>query len=108
MAKSVAGSGSSIAKRLRDYVRGVPKAELHVHVEGTLEPELMFQLAARNGVALEGTVDSHRRRRENFKASWSRNKWITLGIRGYFGLVPTYTVQCLTSIGGRDHVMLQL
>ncbi len=36
---------------LRDYVVSLPKAELHLHIEGTLEPELMLQLAARNGVA---------------------------------------------------------
>lgn len=30
----------------------LPKAELHVHIEGTLEPEMMFRLAARHGVAL--------------------------------------------------------
>ncbi len=37
---------------LSDYLRGLPKAELHLHIEGTLEPELMFELAQRNGIAL--------------------------------------------------------
>lgn len=39
-------------ERLADFLRGMPKAELHVHVEGTLEPELLFAMAARNGVEL--------------------------------------------------------
>jgi adenosine deaminase len=37
---------------LEDFVRALPKAELHVHIEGTLEPEMMFELAERNGVLL--------------------------------------------------------
>ena len=37
---------------MEEFVRGLPKTELHVHIEGTLEPELMFELAGRNGVAL--------------------------------------------------------
>ncbi len=35
-----------------DVGAGLPKAELHLHIEGTLEPELMFRLAQRNGVEL--------------------------------------------------------
>ncbi len=34
------------------FLDALPKVELHVHIEGTLEPELMFTLAARNGVTL--------------------------------------------------------
>jgi len=37
---------------LLDFVRKLPKAELHLHIEGTLEPELMFELAARNKLKL--------------------------------------------------------
>jgi adenine deaminase len=37
---------------LDHFVAGLPKAELHVHIEGTLEPELMFELAQRNGVGI--------------------------------------------------------
>jgi adenosine deaminase len=44
-----------------DFIAGMPKAELHLHLEGTLEPELKFELAARNGIGLPyATVDDMR------------------------------------------------
>jgi len=35
-----------------NFVQALPKVELHLHIEGTLEPDLMFELAARNGIQL--------------------------------------------------------
>jgi len=43
------------------FIEGLPKAELHLHIEGTIEPETLFRLAARNGVKLPyDSVDSLR------------------------------------------------
>jgi adenosine deaminase len=39
-------------KPLEDLVRRLPKVELHLHIEGTLEPEQAFKLAERNGIKL--------------------------------------------------------
>lgn len=35
------------------FIAGIPKAELHLHIEGTFEPELMFEIARRNNVSLK-------------------------------------------------------
>ncbi|MFF0869585.1 adenosine deaminase [Nonomuraea sp. NPDC003560] len=40
---------------MKDFIAGLPKCELHLHIEGTLEPELKFDLARRNGIALPYT-----------------------------------------------------
>ena len=47
---------------IRDLIIRIPKAELHLHIEGTLEPELMMALAERNGITLAyASVDDIRR-----------------------------------------------
>lgn len=38
---------------LSDFIKGLPKAELHLHIEGTLEPEMLFALAQRNHIRLK-------------------------------------------------------
>lgn len=46
---------------LEEFVAGLPKAELHLHIEGSLEPEQMFEFARRNNVELSfGSVEEIR------------------------------------------------
>ena len=48
------------------FIQGMPKAELHIHIEGSLEPEMMFELAQRNGVALRYASAEEARRAYDF------------------------------------------
>ena len=46
---------------MEDFIRGMPKVELHLHIEGSLEPELLFDLGERNNVPLRfNSVDEVR------------------------------------------------
>jgi len=37
---------------MKDFIKNMPKAELHLHIEGSFEPELMFEIAQRNEIAI--------------------------------------------------------
>ena len=52
MAEQPAAQAPASSPSLPTLLAKLPKAELHVHIEGTLEPEMIFALARRNGVAL--------------------------------------------------------
>ncbi|MBU2996541.1 adenosine deaminase [Cellulophaga baltica] len=41
------------SSELKQLIEGIPKAELHLHIEGSFEPELMFEIAKRNNIAMD-------------------------------------------------------
>jgi adenosine deaminase len=51
---------------MQTFIHNLPKAELHLHIEGTLEPELMFELAKRNNIELPYTSAEEIRKAYNF------------------------------------------
>ena len=58
--------GERAGEALAEFVRRLPKAELHLHIEGTLEPELLLELGRRNGVDLQCSSAEECRARYRF------------------------------------------
>ena len=81
---------------LTAFSEGLPKAELHLHLEGTLEPELKFELARRNGLALPyESVDEMRRAYgfndlASFLAVYYEGMSVLLTERDFYDLALTY------------------
>jgi adenosine deaminase len=79
-----------------DFIAGMPKAELHLHIEGTLEPELKFELAARNGLELPyADVDEMRKAYDfddlaSFLAVYYEGMSVLLTEQDFYDLATAY------------------
>lgn len=86
------------ASALKDLIHRLPKAELHLHIEGTLEPELMFQLAAKNNIKLPyPDVEAARAARSNFTCLQVRS-----GSPANAGIEGTHWLGCFSMSVAKD------
>jgi len=81
---------------IEEFIKALPKAELHLHIEGTLEPELMFELAERNNVELPfATVEEVREAYEfsdlqSFLDIYYAGAGVLLHVSDFFDLTLAY------------------
>src|SRR5947199_9521454 len=79
-----------------DLIGRLPKCELRIHIEGSLEPELMFALARRNGIALPyPSVEALRRayqftRLQDFLDVYYRGMSVLITSQDFFDLAVAY------------------
>ena len=82
------------------FIREVPKTELHLHIEGTLEPELMFDLAKRNGIKIPySNVDEVKSaynfsNLETFLNIYYEGSKVLIKEQDFFDLTWAYAVKC--------------
>ncbi len=83
-------------KPVKSFIESMPKAELHLHIEGTLEPELMFELALRNRVHLPFDSPDEARRAyafsdlQSFLDIYYQGSRVLLHDRDFFDLTWAY------------------
>lgn len=82
------------------FIHDLPKAELHIHIEGSLEPELMFEIGARNGVSIPfASVEQVRRAYEfadlqSFLDIYYQGAGVLLQERDFYDMTWAYLRRC--------------
>ncbi|MCC4796786.1 adenosine deaminase [Enterovibrio norvegicus] len=85
---------------MEDFIRHLPKVELHLHIEGSLEPELMFKLAERNGISLpyanveEARAAYHFHNLQSFLDIYYQGANVLITERDFFDLTWAYLMRC--------------
>jgi adenine deaminase len=91
---------------MSDLIQKLPKAELHLHIEGSFEPELMFEIAQRNGVKIRfKSVDEvkqayHFHNLQSFLDIYYEGANVLLHEQDFFDLTWAYLLRCQN-----DHVV---
>ena len=83
----------------QEILRALPKAELHLHLEGTIAPATVVELAARHGVSLTETEAIARYQYADFRGFLDAFKWVTSFLRepADFGLITRRMAEKLIS-----------
>ena len=83
-----------------DYIKKTPKAELHLHIEGTLEPEHMFELAKRNNISIpykniqevKSAYNFHNL--DSFLSIYYEGSKVLINENDFFDLTWAYLLKC--------------
>ena len=85
---------------LIEFIKKSPKAELHLHIEGTLEPELMFRLAKRNNIKIPfSNIDEAKKaynfsNLESFLKIYYEGAKVLIKEQDFFDLTWAYVLKC--------------
>ncbi|WHI51842.1 hypothetical protein P3339_03150 [Microbulbifer sp. MLAF003] len=83
-----------------DFIKALPKAELHLHIEGSLEPELMFELSKRNNIEIPfNSVEEIRaaykfHNLQSFLDIYYRGASVLIHERDFYDLTMAYLERC--------------
>ena len=87
-------------KEIIEFIKKTPKAELHLHIEGTLEPDLLFQLAKRNNIQIpfanvnEAKSAYNFSNLESFLNIFYQGSKVLIKEQDFFDLTWAYVLKC--------------